>query len=215
MPRLPEAPGERSGIIGDDNGDPFRLLVFGESTAAGVGAASQNEALGVQTALALAARLGRPVAWRVVGKNGVTAQAAAGELLPQLTNSQFDLVAVALGANDVFQMHSAEKWRRDLLALLVGLRYYLGDVPIFISGMPPIGQFPVLRRPLRTFLGYKARLHNEALRLALDPLEHVWLVKNDGEFDDSFFGPDRFHPGPKGYKLWAERLADTWVQLQL
>jgi hypothetical protein len=56
--RLPEAAGDRSGMVGlefaTNISTPFRLLVIGDSSAAGVGAATQIEALAHQTALALA-----------------------------------------------------------------------------------------------------------------------------------------------------------------
>src|SRR5689334_20066239 len=42
-PRLPEPPGPRAGLAGD--GPPLRLLILGDSSAAGVGAPSQDEAL--------------------------------------------------------------------------------------------------------------------------------------------------------------------------
>ena len=51
-PRLPEAPGSRSGVAG--GGPSLKLLILGDSAAAGVGAASQDEALAGQLAVALA-----------------------------------------------------------------------------------------------------------------------------------------------------------------
>ena len=42
-PRLPEAPGERSGVSG--GGPALKLLILGDSAAAGVGASSQATAL--------------------------------------------------------------------------------------------------------------------------------------------------------------------------
>ena len=49
---LPEPPGPRSGMLG--SGPPLRLAIIGDSSAAGVGAASQKEALGGQLSGALA-----------------------------------------------------------------------------------------------------------------------------------------------------------------
>lgn len=54
--RLPEAAGPRTA-----EGSALRLLIVGDSSAAGVGAAHQDEALAGRLAQALAARLGRPV----------------------------------------------------------------------------------------------------------------------------------------------------------
>ena len=53
--RLPEAAGERL-----QSGGALRLLIVGDSSAAGVGAAHQDEALAGCLARTLAARLARP-----------------------------------------------------------------------------------------------------------------------------------------------------------
>ena len=59
---LPEPHGPRSGKVG--RGDPvLRLLVAGDSSAAGVGARTQREALALPLAERLARRLGGAVRW--------------------------------------------------------------------------------------------------------------------------------------------------------
>ncbi|MCC6374061.1 MAG: SGNH/GDSL hydrolase family protein, partial [Moraxellaceae bacterium] len=51
-PKLPEPQGARVGVTG--TGKPLRLLIVGDSAAAGVGAAHQNDALLGQLVAALA-----------------------------------------------------------------------------------------------------------------------------------------------------------------
>ncbi len=53
-PRLPEAGGADRGREGSGDGPPLRLLVVGESTAAGVGVAEHRQGLGAHLARALA-----------------------------------------------------------------------------------------------------------------------------------------------------------------
>ena len=68
--RLPEAAGPREGQVGE--GDPvLRVLVVGDSAAAGVGVADQAQALAVQLAHALSEALGGPVGWQLVAQSGV------------------------------------------------------------------------------------------------------------------------------------------------
>src|SRR5438105_9883693 len=73
--RLPEAEGPRYGIEG--TGDlRLRLLVVGDSSAAGVGVADQAQALAMPLAVRLAQRLGGSVSWQLAAKSGIsTAQA--------------------------------------------------------------------------------------------------------------------------------------------
>jgi hypothetical protein len=61
MPRLPPAAGQVSGTVGGA-GPPARLVVLGESTVAGIGAATQAEGLTGHLAAALARSTGRTIA---------------------------------------------------------------------------------------------------------------------------------------------------------
>lgn len=162
-PRLPGASGPVTGFV--PGGDPLRLLVLGESTVDGVGAASHEEALTGQLALALAERTGRGVRWQAVGCTGANARVVLEELLPAAEPA--DLVVIALGVNDTIELHSAGRYRRDLLRLVVAVRRELGPVPVLLVGVPPMGRFPVLPQPLRAVLG--ARSATRPCRLRSSP----------------------------------------------
>src|ERR1044072_2008138 len=63
---LPEAQGEKSGKSGA--GREFaKLLVIGESTAAGLGARTHETALAGQFARFLSEKIGKVVSWHVIG----------------------------------------------------------------------------------------------------------------------------------------------------
>ena len=64
-PRLPEAAGPRSGQMGD-SGQALRLLLVGDSAAAGVGVARQEQALLGQLVAGLAPL--RPLHWRLLAR---------------------------------------------------------------------------------------------------------------------------------------------------
>ena len=66
--RLPEAAGPRYGTLGV--GPELRLLVLGDSSAAGVGVAHQDAALAGRLATTLGARY--RVSWRVIAASGAT-----------------------------------------------------------------------------------------------------------------------------------------------
>ena len=72
-PRLPEAGGADRGREGSDDGPPLRLLVVGESTAAGIGVAEHRQGLGAHLARALARHHQQRVDWQVIGVNGIRA----------------------------------------------------------------------------------------------------------------------------------------------
>lgn len=208
-PRLPGAAGPVTGLV-EGKGRPLRLAVLGESTVDGVGAPTHAEALTGRLADELA-KDGRAVAWQAVGRTGANARVVREELLPLLEPA--DLAVIALGVNDTIELHSATRYRRDLLDLIVSLRRRAGRIPIVLAGVPPMSRFPALPRPLRDVLGARsAVLDAAAVRLALLPgVVHVPMPA--AMLDPATFAEDRFHPGPEGYRRWAGQLADVIRQL--
>jgi lysophospholipase L1-like esterase len=206
-PRLPEAPGPTTGEVGGE-GPPVRLLVLGESTAAGVGAASHQEGLAGQVARALAAAAGRPVRWRVLGRNGATAASTRETLLARAPDVAADVAVVALGVNDTLRLHGPSRWTADLRALIGDVRARCGPVPVVLAAVPPMGRFPGLPQPLRGVLGLRAAvLDRAAARLSarLEGVHHA-PVPLPPEEVGRFFCEDRFHPSPHGYAQWGAAL---------
>ena len=83
-PKLPEAQGPREGVRTPDiaaeagsSDSALRLLIVGDSSAAGVGATHQDEALAGRLSRALVAALATEVHWRLVARTGVTARATS------------------------------------------------------------------------------------------------------------------------------------------
>jgi lysophospholipase L1-like esterase len=208
-PRLPGAAGPVDGVVAG-GGPGIRLAVLGESTVDGVGAPTHEEALTGRLAQALGAS-GLEVAWQAVGRIGANARVVRDDLLPLVAPA--DVVVIALGVNDTIELHSAIRYRRDLLGLVVAVRRRLGPVPVVLAGVPPMGRFPALPWPLRDVLGARsASLDRAAARLAgLPGVVHVPMPAV--LLDPATFAEDRFHPGPSGYSRWAEQLAEVIVPL--
>jgi len=206
--RLPGAVGSPEGWAGVANGrPPLRLLVLGESTVAGIGASTHAVGMAGRTAAHLAELLERPVWWTALGKNGVTAQSARFALAPQLFGQSYDLVVVALGANDTFRLHPPSHWANSLAALIKTLRGSLGPVPILLATVPPVAKFPAIPQPLRGVLGLCAQaLGHRAQQLAAF-YGLVYYSKAEFGQDPSYFCSDGIHPSEKAYQLWGLHLA--------
>lgn len=208
-PRLPVAGGALAGESG--SGVPLRLLLIGESTAVGVGAAHHGEALAGELAARLAAKLGRSVCWRVLGENGATARRTL-RLLEATHSPEADLAVVALGVNDVLEQTRAARWQRDVTALIAALHARTGVREVILLEVPPLAHFPALPRPLRDVLGADARRLDAALaRIAaqLDaPERRVRHYRFAFDGAREFFARDGFHPSARGYARWAELIAD-------
>ncbi|MCR9127541.1 MAG: SGNH/GDSL hydrolase family protein [Rhodobacteraceae bacterium] len=198
---LPEAAGARSGTLGA--GPPLRLLILGDSSAAGVGAPTQDQALAGQLGLLLADRA--RVTWRLNARTGLT---TAG-MLKRLPDEDFtcDVAVVALGVNDVTRLVPLELWLARQARLRAHLRSALGARQIIVSGVPPLGLFPLLPQPLRWVLGRQALRLDRHLRRALEAEDDCSHVSMAFPPDPALMAADGFHPSAPVYAAWAARVA--------
>lgn len=199
---LPEAAGGKTGMAG--KGDtPVNLLVIGESTVAGLGARTHQLALAGRFAEALNQKLGKPVRWTVIGKNGVTAGRAIEELVPLIPDERFDYILVGLGGNDVLKLSSPRKWRRDMTRLLDILRDNNPEAPIFVSNCPMIKYSPALPHPIKFLLWELSKLHDLNIKEFSADMDRVFYYHQPTEFKVDGFFADGIHPSEQGYRDWA------------
>jgi len=212
-PRLPEAAGPSSGIVGVANrGTAFSLLTLGESPVAGVGVAAHDEAITGQLAYALSDALQCPVSWRAHGKNGVTAGDALEQVVPLIPEVPVDLALVAFGVNDTSTFRSVRRWRSDLMRLLAALDARCAPTQILLSGVPPVADFPALPQPLRWVLGLKAQALDLAAREVAAEMPHVLYVPLALNTQDrSMMASDGYHPSATGCTAWAQLLVHAYV----
>ena len=108
-PKLPEADGPRSGEAGSRA--LLRLLVLGDSAAAGVGVRTQEEALAGYMVNGLKRKF--HVAWRVEAQTGATTRSTIARL-KSMAQEPFAAVAISLGVNDVTCGRRATTWLAEL-----------------------------------------------------------------------------------------------------
>jgi lysophospholipase L1-like esterase len=119
----------------------------------------------------------------------------------------FDLVVLALGVNDVTRGTSAARWRREQTALLAMLVRRHGARQILCSGVPPLGQFPLLPEPLRWVLGAQARRLDAVLAALVAETPQAVHLPFRMPLTPDLMASDGYHPGPAAYAHWAEMLA--------
>lgn len=201
-PRLPEPPGDREGVAGA--GPPLRLLIAGDSAAAGVGAGSQAEALSGRLVERL--RGDYRVAWRLEASTGETTRDVLARL-QALPEARFDVLVTSLGVNDVTGGRTVRGWLADQRELRALARARLGVSLLVIAGLPPMGRFPALPQPLRWVLGRRATRFDDRLRGDLEDDPSARFLGLRFALDRDAMAPDGFHPGPAVYREWADRAA--------
>lgn len=201
-PRLPEPAGERRGCVG--TGPALRLLIAGDSAAAGVGVDHQDEALAGRLVADLARRY--RVDWTLLATTGAT----TADLLRRLAEAEplgGDVALLSLGVNDVLDLVPTARWLRRQHALVQLLRARHGVRRILLTAVPPMHRFRALPQPLRWLLGARAQGYRDALAGAIAAWPGCELV--DAELPDQpeALASDGFHPGAASYRVWAQRVA--------
>jgi len=200
-PRMPEAAGCRKGVCGQ--GSVFRLLVAGDSGAAGVGVATQDEALCGQLVHRLSQH--HTVEWCVLAVNGLDSPGLV-KLLEDSPTSRFDVVVLSMGANDVTCLCSPQRWVQwqTQLAELVAHRFRPNL--LVHSAVPPMHSCMALPQPLRWFLGRWALEMNSRLSGLLSGHQKRTMHWHPETTTSQGMAADGFHPSSHGYAKWAEGL---------
>lgn len=202
--KMPEAPGKRQGVQGNEAGDGLGVLIVGESPVAGVGVHEFENSVGARVASHLSAQSGRSVTWKAIGRNGIR----VAELLEMLRSKEIprsDWVIWLGGVNDTTSLTSLADWRRQLSELGKFFDESGAGRPVFCP-VPPLHQFSGIPQPLRFQLGLRASMLDEELarvcrqhgwqRLALEIPSATTLLAADG-----------YHPSPIGADRLGELIA--------
>lgn len=204
--RLPEALGPRTATQGD--GPPISLLIVGDSSAAGVGVATQKQALAGQLGAALAPQ--HTVHWHLIASTGATTPTTLAHLQSEAL-PRADIVLIILGVNDVTRGGPQSAWLRTHATLRALLRDRTGARHLYISEVPPLGAFPLLPNPLRWLLGRRANRFDAALRAALASEHDTTYITLPDDLSADDMAEDGFHPGPVIYAAWAKKLARQMI----
>ncbi|MFK4834341.1 SGNH/GDSL hydrolase family protein [Microbacterium sp. ZW T2_14] len=194
-----------TGTVGADDGKAVRVLVVGESTAAGCGAATHDEAFAGAFARALADRGGETVHWQVRGHHGATIRRVRHRMLD---DEAFDVAVLLIGVNDVLNRTRPVDWGLDLAAVLDHLTVRVQLV--VVAGIPPFAQFPSLPGALGRYLGSRGQALDEIAEAECATHSNVVWISSTGLLTSNveIFARDGFHPSPVGYKQWARAVAE-------
>jgi lysophospholipase L1-like esterase len=221
LPRLPEPEGQRQGVTG--RGVPLKLLVTGDSSAAGVGVGRQTDALAHRLARRLAEAAHARVHWRLRARSGLTTAQTLALLRDEghtPASLAADVAVVVTGVNDVVDQISSRRAVAAREALANWLRNGHGCQHVVFAPLPPVHHFPGLPQPLRWVAGADALRHNVALADWVQTRQDVSLVDMEMPLNPGVMASDGFHPGEPVYRYCANAIAlhiaaQVWPLLHL
>jgi lysophospholipase L1-like esterase len=211
---LAEAPPPRGdGRYGQRfTGRPLRLVVLGDSSAAGFGVHRPRETPAALLANGLARRLRRPVAARTFAVVGATSK----RLVPQVEaalDERPDLAVILVGANDVTHNDNRAAAVRYLADAVRALR--AAGAEVVVGTCPDLGAIRPIHPPLRWLARYWSRQLAAAQTVAV--VEAGGRTVSLGDLlgprfvsePHKLFGGDKFHPSADGYAIAVAAILPT------
>lgn len=208
----PVHPGE---LRFEGQGAPLRLLVTGDSSAAGVGVDTIQESFAGILPRLLRERSGRPVSARIAGMNSATSADIRDHVVPHVEPRDFDYVALNIGTNDAKNFHTVRRFSRDFGTLIYALRARFPAATIIWSGVLDLEDAPALPSPLDRILGVRSRLIDARGR-TLCQERGALAPQSEWRPVPANFSADGFHASHAGYGEWADSMADyiLWLEAE-
>lgn len=193
--------------------EPFdlHLMIFGDSTAAGLGAEVADETPGVQLTRMLADETGRRIRLSTKAIVGATSRGLSGQVDAMLiAGPPPDVAVIFIGANDVTSTSGIRASAKRLGSAVRRLRD--AGAHVVVGTCPDLGVVAMIPQPLRTVI------RQWGLRLAAAqavettaaggkpvPLADL-LAREFLAAPDRMLSADNYHPSAAGYELAARTL---------
>ncbi len=199
--------------------EPYTVVMLGDSTAQGIGAARPEDSFGALVAQHLA-RQGKQVRFVNLGVSGAQVRDVRTEQVPKVAALQPDLILLSVGANDVTTWTAPSAYLDEMDRIVRALDRT--DATVAVLNVPAIIAAPLLAYPVRLVFDEQTRRYNRRLAQLLKNRQG-WIAvriyeeaREPFERDHTLFAADGYHPSSKGYALWAritlQALAATNVE---
>lgn len=180
------------------------MLVLGDSTGAGVGAACPEDSV--------AGRLAHFIGATYV-ENYAISGAMVSELplqIQQAKRESYDVILIQIGGNDILAFHNAKQTAARLSNIFGTLPTAKTTILMSAGNAGGAKLFPLIIRPFHTMVN-KA-IHKEFARVA-HGWDAIYVDLYDPFWSDPFLrDPDRYlardglHPSSYGYGLWFDKV---------
>ncbi|WP_433210711.1 SGNH/GDSL hydrolase family protein [Dactylosporangium sp. CS-047395] len=215
IPQVISPPPRADGVYGTQfEGEPLRLVVLGDSSAAGYGAESPSETFAAAVAAGLAEQLHRPVRMRCFAVVGAESKGLPPQVEVALRQRP-DVAVICVGGNDVTHRVRIPTAIGHLVHSVRTLRE--AGVEVVVGTCPDLGTIRPIQPPLRWLARHWSRQMATAQTIAVVEAGGRTVSLGDllGELfyaePDRMFSFDRFHPSGAGYLAAAQAVLPTVV----
>ena len=212
-PRLTPPPGETIGSEGPAANPRFRLLVVGDSSAAGVGASHMDETLAPKLARQLSGHFNAGAVWRTAGSNSATTTELRDFVVPNLTPEPYTHILILAGTNDMKDYVPRRHFDSGFGGLLFALHAKFPTATLIWSPIIDMRTVPALTQMLGQILELRAKMLNELGRQLCRERFAIAAPQLQAH-DVEGFASDGFHASAKGYGYWAELVAKVIVEAE-
>ena len=237
--RLPEPDGERCGFVSlhpatdgpASDKSTLKLMIVGDSAAAGVGSQTQQEALVGKLIPILTQQLSayssfNMLDWSLQATTGHTSFDILRRLyvLPA-PNRPVDVMLLSVGVNDTTSNVAIDKWKQQIKDIIAIAQRKFGVRELIFLSLPPMADMPAIPAPLNNFVGAKALLLDQILQqvcathagvnyMATDFARMIKEHSNGSPIDITvMFASDGFHPSSLMYGYWAQQVSERMLAL--
>lgn len=237
--RLPEPDGERCGFVSlhpatdgpASDKSTLKLMIVGDSAAAGVGSQTQQEALVGKLIPILTQQLSayssfNMLDWSLQATTGHTSFDILRRIyvLPA-PNRPVDVMLLSVGVNDTTSNVAIGKWKQQIEDIIAIAQRKFGVRELIFLSLPPMADMPAIPAPLNNFVGAKALLLDQILQqvcathagvnyMATDFARMIKEHSNGSPIDIAvMFASDGFHPSSLMYGYWAQQVSERMLAL--
>lgn len=195
----------------------LHLMIFGDSTAAGLGCLGAADVPGVRLARGLAEATGMRIRLSTKAISGATSKGLAGQVDAMfVAGPPPDAAVILVGANDITKKHSIRASARRLAAAVSRLRE--ADALVVVGTCPNLGTVTAIQQPLRTIVANWSVRLAKAQTVATSiaggipvPMGSPLVASEFRAAPEILFATDGFHPSAAGYELAAAQLLPVLI----
>lgn len=209
--RITPPPGKTIGHVGPDSQPRFRILVIGDSSAAGLGADHMDETLAPELARRLARHFDASALWRTAGANSATTEELRDYVVPNIDSEPYTHIVILAGTNDMKNFLPRRRFDDGFGGLLFALHAKWPAATLIWSPILDMRTVPALPRFLGWILELRASMLNE-LGEQLCRERFVIAAPKLEAHDPEGFAADGFHASAKGYGYWADLVAGVIIE---